>query len=103
MEREIIILIDKKSSNVEIFLETITSRKYISFRELRKMFYSTIAYNTIQNFIYKTNNSLKIIDQSLELFSMEIIQKDEITMKIYKINPKTQFEKTKHHYILKLK
>ncbi|MBI2148632.1 hypothetical protein HYU23_03045 [Candidatus Woesearchaeota archaeon] len=80
----------------------ITSKGFITFKDLRKEFPSTIANNTIQSFIYKINSSIKELYPNVEIFSLEIVQNGENTIKIYKLKENIIFTSTKNHGVLLL-
>ena len=100
---EIIILIEKRSKHIETFLGMVISRKFISFKELRKTFPDTTLYNTIQLFIYRTNLSVKSLYPKIDIFSFDITHKDNKILKICRINSNIALNSTKYHNILILK
>ena len=103
MERELVILIEKRSRYVEKFLETIVTEGCIPFKELRKLFPSTIAHGTIQSFIYKTNATLKELYPDVILFSLDFVMRDGKATKVYKIHSKVEFESAGAYNVLVMK
>ena|SRR3989338_9330345 len=103
MEKELIILIEKRSEYIEDFLELITLHDFISFGKLRKEFPNTTAHHTIQNFVFKINESIKSILPQLEVFSLDIIKENGKVSRGYKAKNNIRFESTLYHHILIIK
>ena len=61
MERELALFVEKKSKVVSEFIDLISIENSVSFRNLRRRFPGTIAYDTVQLFIYKINKSVNSI------------------------------------------
>ena len=97
---EVAFFIDKRSLHLQEFLELITSEKYVSFGDLRKKFPNTTAHSTIQNFIFKTNSSIKSLFPNLEVFSLDLLSKEGKISRGYTLKAEVKFETTNYHYVL---
>lgn len=104
MDIELVIFAEKRSEHIQEFLDAISSKMFISFGELRKMFPNTTTHDTIKTFIYKINTSINTIYPKIKIFGLDIIlDENKKISRCYKINQDIIFKTTKYHYVILLK